>query len=66
MKIKTKIEQVRIEHHKGVEIKLSRRRGGVGRIDYGYNLPSGVWGTGFGKVEDALEAAKQAIERRKK
>jgi len=60
------MEKVGTRWYKGVEIKLSCRKGGVGRTDYGYKLPSGVWGAGFGKMEDALEAARRAIERRKK
>lgn len=62
----TKIVQLGMSSHKGVEIKLDCRRGKIGRFDYGYKLPSGVWGAGFGTKEKALSAAKQAIREGKR
>lgn len=66
MKTRTRMEKVGTGYHKGVKIELSCRKGGVGRTDYGYRLPSGVWGTGFGTKRGALAAAKRAIREGKR
>lgn len=63
----TKVVKLGTRDYKGVKIKLDCRRRKTGdRFDYGYKLPSGVWGAGFGTKRDALKAAKQAIEERKR
>ena len=40
------------------------RRDGFKPPEYGYRLPEGSWGFGYGSKEDAAWAAEQAIERK--
>ena len=58
------IATIAVTKSKDADQYVYSRRDGFELPEYGYRLPDGSWGFGYGSKEDAAWAAEQAIERK--